>query len=817
MKKHKLYYTFSCFSLVFILFSSTAYAQSQVKELSSEQVDEYKEQASQMVSFLQSMMNILGSEKATTQQKETIINESYKKLFVDEEVQIEDDLDEERVVVTNKNVQAYLKDIDFFFKNVTFEFNVDDVSYYVSDEGKIFFRLTANRNLQGVTVSKDTINANQLRYIEVNLNEAEKQLKIASIYTTKLSEREELANWWNEVPYDWQQIFKEEIDVSIDSVNYRMLREIAALERLDVSGNRYIQTLEPLSRMNNLTYLDISGTSITDIVPLRNLTKLETLICSRTAVNSLEPLKYSTDLRELIANSTKISDLSILTNFSRLEKLYINSTSVYELVPLTGIKDLRFANTAVTTLDDITSLSGLVHLDCSSTNVKNLAPIKGAVSLQTLNIEYTPVDDLSALSELINLEILYCNNTPIKSLDPLAGLPALQKVYCDETPITQQDATRFMMVNNSVLVIYESEALQSWWDDLDNYWKEIFTQYVSFDSLSKEKLAEIANLTSIDISNKKEITSLDPLSRLRNLRKLNCANTSVQSLQPLSELLDLQYLDCSGTLVDSVGALSEASNLSILNIDKTAVSSLSPLSDLNNIEHLSCEHTSLQEPEILEFIRSHPGCLVIYKSDELSLWWNEALSPAWKEAMRNQMAISGIPSKDQLHEIAFTEKLVISNNNEIWDLSPIREFVNLRELEITNTAVKDLSPLSQVYSLEKLTCSRNPIRSLEPISKLTNLKYLDCQNTPIEDLKPLRNLIELEVLNCSGTQVSKLKHISSLINLRVLECFNTNVKKLKSLKGLYQLERLACYNTRVSSKDVEKFTEEHPDCEVVFY
>ncbi|MEK6478025.1 leucine-rich repeat domain-containing protein [Catalinimonas sp. 4WD22] len=817
MKKLKLYYTFSCLSLVFIVFSSSAYAQSQQRELSSEQVDEYKEQATQMVSFLQSMMNILGSDKPTTKQKETVINESYKKLFVDEEVQIEDDLDEERVVVTNKNVQAYLKDIDFFFKDARFEFNVDDVSYYVTDEGKIFFRLTTNRNLQGVTVGNDTINSNQLRYIEVNLNEAEKQLKIASIYTTKLSEREELANWWNEVPYEWQQLFKKEIDVSIDSVNFRMLKEIAALERLDVSGNRYIQTLEPLSRMNNLTYLDISGTSISDIVPLRNLTKLETLICSRTAINSLEPLKYSTDLKELIANGTKISDLSILTNFSRLEKLYINSTSVYELVPLTGIKDLRFANTAVTSLDNISGLVSLVHLDCSSTNVKNLAPISGAGALQTLNIEYTPVDDLSALSGLTNLEILYCNNTPIRSLDPLAGLPALQKVYCDETPITQQDATRFMMVNNSVLVIYESEALQSWWADLDNYWKDIFTQYVTFDTLSKEKLAEMANLTSIDISNKQGITTLEPLSRLRNLRKLNCANTSIQSLEPLRELLDLQNLDCSGTLVDSIGALSEASNLSILNIEKTGVSSLSPLSGLSNMEHLSCEHTPLNEPEILSFIREHPGCLVIYKSDELSLWWNEALSPAWKEAMRNQMSISGIPSKDQLHEIVFTEKLVISNNSEIWDLSPIKEFVNLKELEITNTAVSDLSPLSQMNSLEKLICARNPIKSLEPIGGLTNLKYLDCQNTPIEDLKPIRNLIELEVLNCSGTQVKKLKHISSLINLRVLECFNTNVKKLKALKGLFQLERLACYNTRVSSKDVEKFKEDYPDCEVVFY
>lgn len=815
MKKLKLYIPVFILGLAFILCMHPGYAQQ--RELSSEQIDEYKEQATQMVSFLQSMMNILGSNSATTQQKEIVINQSYAKAFKDANVQIEDDLVEDRVVVTNKNVQAYLKDIDFFFKDARFELNVNDVSYYVNPGGQIFFRVTVNRNLQGVTVGNDTVNSNQLRYIEVNLNEAEKQLKIASIYTTKLSEREELANWWNEVPYEWQELFKKEIEVSIDSVNFRMLKEMSNLERIDVSGNKYIRTLEPLSKLNNLKYLDVSGTGITDIIPLRNLTKLETLICSRTEISSLEPLKYSTDLKELIANSTKISDLSILSNFSRLEKLYINSTPVYQLVPLKGIKDLRFASTAITNLNSISDVSSLIHLDCSSTNVKDLSPISRANNLQSLNIDYTAVADLSPLSGLTKLEVLMCNNTPLRSLDPLAGLPLLQKVYCDDTPITQEDATRFMMVNTQVLVIYESEQLQTWWAELDEYWKTIFNQYVTIDTLTKEKLAEIANLADIDISNKTEITSLEPLSRLKNLRKLNCANTSVTSLAPLKGLMDLQNLDCSGTLVDSLGALSDSRNLSILNIDKTRVSSLQPLSELSNMEHLSCEHTPLEEPEVLQFIRAHPACLVIYKSDELSLWWNEALSPAWKDAMRNQMSISGIPSKDQLHEIAFSEKLVINDNSEIWDLSPIKEFVNLKELELTNTAVTDLSPLSDMSSLEKLVCARNPISSLEPISELVNLKYLDCQDTPIEDLKPLRNLIELEVLKFSGTEADNLKHISSLINLRLLECFNTDVKKLKHLKGLYQLEKLTCYNTRISSKEIDKFKDNHPDCAVVFY
>ena len=60
-------------------------------ELSPEAIEEYKQQAQELVSFLEYMMNFLGDPKATTQQKETIITQSYLKAFRDEDVQVEDD------------------------------------------------------------------------------------------------------------------------------------------------------------------------------------------------------------------------------------------------------------------------------------------------------------------------------------------------------------------------------------------------------------------------------------------------------------------------------------------------------------------------------------------------------------------------------------------------------------------------------------------------------------------------------------------------------------------------------------------------------
>ncbi len=785
-------------------------------ELTPEAIAEYQEQSKELVSFLEYMMNFLGDPKATTQQKETIITQSYLKAFRDEDVQIEDDLAEDRSVVTNKNVQAYLKDIDFFFHEVTFDLSVDDVSYYVNN-GKKFFRVALSRNLQGTTVDGDTVNANQIRYVEINLNEAEKDLKIASIYTTKLSEREELANWWSEVSQPWQEFFKAQVGAQDwDSANYRMLREIVRLDEINLSGNQSVYSLEPLGKLIDLRYLNISDTRIDDLYPLRNLTKLEVLNCSQTPVADLSPLKYATSLREIDCEHTNITSLDVLANFTKLEKLYCSNTYVQQIPELNSLRDLRCASTAITSLESLATMTNLVYLDCSETSISDLQPVASTASVTWLNLENTPVVDLAPLKSLVNLETLVINNTPVENLEALNGLPQLQKVYCDNTPIKKLEANRFMAINPQVLVIYATEQMMDWWQALPSEWQQIFNKYVSLDTVNKESLAEVANLTDIDISGNTTVQDLAPLANLTNLTKLNCESTNIRDLSPLEGMVNLEHLNLAGTNVDSIGALSDARNLKVLNCDQTQISSLMPLSSISGIQRLSCESTPIAPEKIRQFIREHPETIVIYKTEQLSLWWNE-LSPAWKKELREQVVIGDIPDREQLHELAFLSSLTIEDNSRVTSLEPLREFVRLTELTLTGTRVSNLSPLSDMYTLRALICARNPIRDLEPLSQLTDLVYLDFQNTPVEDLRPVEDLISLETLKCSGTQVSKLKRLSSLINLQHLECYNTQVKKLKPLRDLNQLRMLRCYNTRISSREVDKFRQSHPDCEVVHY
>src|SRR5688500_14101299 len=71
--------------------------------------EENEKKVRDIVAFLEYLLNTLGSSATSTRDKEVVVRESYTKIFRDDKVQIEDDL-ENREVVTNKNVVAYLKD-----------------------------------------------------------------------------------------------------------------------------------------------------------------------------------------------------------------------------------------------------------------------------------------------------------------------------------------------------------------------------------------------------------------------------------------------------------------------------------------------------------------------------------------------------------------------------------------------------------------------------------------------------------------------------------------------------------------------------------
>lgn len=887
----------------FLLFSALLFVllPGKAQKLNADEVKQYTEECNDLVGYLEFSLNAIGDNELTPKEKDIIISESYLKLFKNAKVQIEDDLVAEREAVTNKDVQAYLKDVDFFFNRVTFSYKVLSTSLMQDENDHDFFKIHALRTISGNNLKGDSIYNEQARYIEVSIDPDLRELKIVSIYTTKINEKEENIKWWNDLPISWKDIlgkdhelceqikFSQVLSVQTDmlvvepphdstimplaycdsllfakdSTNIdtifldndslkahysdlidKILTKIINRKELNLMGRLDITDVEPVSKLTELTSLNLSGTLVQDLYPVRNLVHLQDLNASSTLINHLGALVYSMSLQNLDVSHTDVYNLEPLRNLNQIRTLNISLTTIDDLSPIQNfnqLTELRMQNTMVYDLSPLQNIQSLNYLYLDNSPVNDLESIRKLTELRIISANSTMINNLSPLSQLNELTMLYCDNTEITSLKPLDGKQNLTKIYCDNTLLGKKKALDFMNRNPKVLVVYESRKLRKWFENLSPEWKEIFKKYVAnidLNNPAKEDLHQIAAISEIDLSNYKQLTSIEPLYQIQNLQKLNISHTNVSDLQSLYELRDLNYLDISYTLVESLAplennnslqylnvsntrvrglqALREMYSLRKLNIENTGVKSLEAIKSLNGLKLLRADHTEISDEQFQEFILLNSDCLVIYQSEKLEKWWS-SLSANWKEEFSRMQNWTNQPSSDELHQLLARRKIEITNNRNIRSIDELSGFLLLEELILSGTQVSGIQNIDVFQRLKKLDLSQNPVLDFHLIGQLKNLEWLNISNTQAADMEWISQLNKLQYLDISGTQIKKLNPLAEHRMLETLIAFNTRINSLKHLEDIESLRSLKIYNTKLSSKKVEDFKLSHPNCEVDYF
>lgn len=812
---------------VFIVFAVTivtlavlcqpARAQKADKRASAEIAGAHQEKVKDLVAFLELLLNTLGSNTTSARDKEVVITESYRKIFRDDKVQIEDDLDEKRATITNKDVVAYLKDVDFFFENVTFELAIEDIKEGVNANGQLFYKVSVRRTLKGTTALGEQVNNTIPRYIEINYQPEARELKIVSVYTHEFDEKEALQNWWNSLSLEWKAIFRDRLAIT-DSVDLNDIKDMRSINDLDLSDNRFIQSIEPLGDLTNLAVLNLAGTGVSDLTPIRNLTGLVELDLAHTEVSDLSPLRYANKLTRLNMNNTRITSIDVLERMPELQNLEMQFTNVVDLQPLSQLASLRNLDLRGTRLADLTPvapLSALMRLNVSKTPIRDVAPLRDLRQLRFLNVDSTFVRNLAALSALDSLEVLSANFTYITDLTALAGLPRLERVYCDQTPVNKAVADAFMAANPQVLVIFDSKDLIAWWQSLPTQWQRVLRDAAAIRGMpAKEELARVTNLDSLNFSNDRSITTLEPLHKLQKLRIIIANNTGITDLSPLADHRDVTFLDISDTEVADISVVSDFTNLQYFRADRSKIESIAPLFHLKKLKEVLVDRTSVHDIIAQEFLARNPRCLIVYKTVHLDRWWNN-LSDSWRQLFYAKMGPDTTTTRENLHRLVEREEFKFENA-PVSDLSALSEFVRLKVLHFAGTPINNIPDLGALRSLESLHATNSPLQQIGAISLMRELEDLDISNTPVDDLRGLEGMTKLVSFNCSGTQVKRLDPLRSLHQLQFLDCANTNVNKLDAVMYL-SLETLKCYNTRISARRVDEFRENNPDCNVVYY
>ena len=560
------------------------------------------------------------------------------------------------------------------------------------------------------------------------------------------------------------------------------------------------------SQLQNLTSLNVSGKSISNLTGVDKLTYLKTLNCSSNSLTSLPSLPSSLTTLDCHSNQL-ISQLNVY-NCSSLTTLNCSSNQLISLNLPSSLQSLNCASNRFNGTFSLTGRSNLKTLDMSNNT-----------SLTTLSCYSNALTSLN-VSGCSSLTTLYCYNNALTSLS-VSGCSALTTLDCS---------------SNSLTSLPTLPSSLRWLSCASNKFSGTFS------------LTGRSNLKTLDVSSNPSLTTLNCYSNALTtlnvsgcsaLTTLDCHSNQLTSLGTLPS--SLQSVNCSSNKFSGTFTLTGRSNLKTLNISNNP--SLTTLNCNNNaltslttdgcssLTTLDCSNNQLTSPGAIHASLQNINC----SNNRLS-----GTSSLTDHSNLKTLNISSNPSLTALYcqNNALTSLNVQNcsamttlqcHKNQLTSLN-LTGCSALTSLSCNNNQLTSLTNLPM--SLQSLYCGSNNFSGTFSLTSRSNLKTLDVSsNSYITTLNCYSNSLTtlnvsgcsaLTTLNCGFNQLTSLD-VSSLSNLTVLQCYYnkltslnvanktklTNVEAVNNqltslnVSGCTALQRLVCGQNKLSSLSVE--------------
>ena len=259
---------------------------------------------------------------------------------------------------------------------------------------------------------------------------------------------------------------------------------------------------------------------------------------------------------------------------------------------------------------------------------------------------------------------------------------------------------------------------------------ELYVSGISLSATDISIISGLSNLTRLELSGC-SLSSIDGLSALRNLIKLDLSENTIRDISSLSFMSELQELDLSNNAITSLNAISALPKLAWLNLSGNSLSSLVPLSGNGSVLWLDVSHNA-------------------------------------------------IASLEGLHNMTQLTNLYAGYNN-LTDVSPVVQNAALLELDVSNNSLTDISCLRELLQLQSLNFSHNQITALPEFSKESTLIELDGSYNQIGTLVPLGGLTMLNHINLDYNNIMWVDPLAKCYNLVRLDIFGNPVSDVSKL------------------------------------
>ena len=397
--------------------------------------------------------------------------------------------------------------------------------------------------------------------------------------------------------------------------------------------------------------------------------------------------------------------------------------------------------------------------------------------------------------------VLYIKRKKIRSLIGIKAFKNIKQINCSYNYLTSLD-------------ISGCNALE--WLNCGN--NNISTLDVSDCSELKYLSCKNNGLINLDVSDcrllkylrcdSNKIISLN-VSGCSELEYLYCNNNRIISFN-ISGCSALKYLYCNNNRIISLN-VSGCGELNTLLSKDNGLTTLD-VSGCTKLKYFNIQDQASRELKIKvwrDFNINDPSeNFYRYESNHPNVKWEKSegnenevyiLDENFKQALLDNININtNGDDKITYEEAKKVTEINIKRRVDIKDLTGIRAFSNIKQLNCKSCKNITSLDLSGFESLRILECSYNQINELN-VSGCTSLKYLACTYNKITDLN-LSNCPELRTIVCYSNSLVELD-LYNCSSLRTLRCQRNSLAKL-DLSNCRNLSQLYCYENKINELDI---------------
>ncbi|MCZ7408018.1 leucine-rich repeat domain-containing protein [Parvimonas micra] len=548
------------------------------------------------------------------------------------------------------------------------------------------------------------------------------------------------------------------------------LKNLANLESFDFAVNK-ITDMSIVENFKNLKLLDIYLNKISNINYVKELEKLTYFRADSNNIENIDALKNLKLLEDLDLGNNKLKDTSVLNGLINLKKLSLKGNNIenLNLNKLINLDDLNLENNKISDISFLKNSTKLANLNLKKNNIENIDNVSGLTKLTYLNLSDNLISNVEPLKSLTKLSSLYLSNNKISDISSLKNLNELSSIKLDGNKIKD-----FSSINDKKGIFEKIIHNQN--VDLGNV--EVSEKTFEIDNVfvGLEKIAKGGNI--------KVSTEAEGVTVTLESGKLNFSLTD-KAMENIKEGLKLTVKFKFENEMDY------ENNPTVLNLNLNLVRPAKKYVEIEDAKLLKVINKNLDKN------RADNQKVTVEEMEsltELSIFLKEDGSADFSESAK--YSILGKPTS-----LKGTKDFKFAVTRGMKSIKGLEYAKNLKKLKLNENEISDISPLKNLTKLEYLEIQRNRIVDVNPLKNLTNLKFLKLYNNLIEDIAPLSNLTNLTGLDLhynvtvSGDESHKIiskgiTDISALKNLKKLEFLDISANRIEDISILKNFDKI---------------------------